>query len=59
MVDYQDRYRKAIAFALQADAEVKRLRRELAEEKEARAAMTIVAEEALAALESLGAHNQA
>lgn len=57
--DYEYRYRQAVYFVQRAEAEIIRLRRELAIEKARSAAITRLAEEALEALEYLGSQNQA
>ena len=58
-VDYEYRYRQAINIAQRAEREVNRLKKELVEQKAATEAMTIIAEEALSALEIIGSRNQA
>lgn len=56
MID-EHRYRQAIEFAHNAEKEIKRLRFELAEQKQATESMTIIAEEAMKALEDIAAKN--
>jgi hypothetical protein len=58
-VDYEARYRRAIAIVYQAEREILRLRKELAAQKEVNVSLAIVAEEALSALEALSANHQA
>ncbi len=48
------RYRQALEYAHSAELEIRRLKRELAEQTEAATSMKIIAESALEALEALG-----
>ncbi len=57
--DLEHRYREATIYAQRAEAEIKRLKQALADQKQATESMAIIAEDALEALEALGRGYQA